>query len=237
MKISEKNWIAYRDRLAAINSKAATEMQKFINANGFEDFDKIIDFAYSLTSKYGEAAAELACQMYDSIATAQNAKVNSADPAETASRDNVKSAVNSASHTTNGIPAAVGKLVKQAGADTMLRNAKRDGAEFAWIPSGDSCAFCRMLASQGWQKAGKSTVSRAAHIHSHCRCEYAVRFDGKSQVEGYDPDTYYGEYKNADGTKWQDKVKAMERSDYAKNADVINARKRAEYAARMDKDK
>ena len=138
MKISEKNWIAYRDRLAAINSKAATEMQKFINANGFEDFDKIIDFAYSLTSKYGEAAAELACQMYDSIATAQNAKVNSADPAETASRDNVKSAVNSASHTTNGIPAAVGKLVKQAGADTMLRNAKRDGAEFAWIPSGDS---------------------------------------------------------------------------------------------------
>ena len=237
MKISEKNWIAYRDKLAAINSKAATEMQAFIDANGFGNFDEIIDYAYSLTSKYGEAAAELACQMYDSIAAVQNAKVKSAEPAETSNYGNVKSAVNSASHTTNGIPAAVGKLVKQAGADTMLRNAKRDGAEFAWIPSGDSCAFCRMLASQGWQKAGKSTVSRAAHIHSHCRCEYAVRFDGKSQVEGYDPDTYYGEYKNADGTKWRDKIKAMERSDYAKNADVINARKRAEYAARMDKDK
>lgn len=237
MKISEKNWIAYRDRLAAINSKAASKMQAFIDANGFGNFDKIIDYAYSLASKYGEAAAELACQMYDSIAVAQNANVKSAEPADTPNRNNVESAVNSASHITNGIPASVGKLVKQAGADTMLRNAKRDGAEFAWIPSGDSCAFCRTLASRGWQKAGKSTVSRAAHIHSHCRCEYAVRFDGKSQVEGYDPDTYYGEYKNADGTKWQDKVKAMERSDYANNADEIKARKRAEYAARNNTDK
>ena len=42
MKISKKAWNSYRDKLSAINQKAATAMQKYIEANGLDDLDKII---------------------------------------------------------------------------------------------------------------------------------------------------------------------------------------------------
>ena len=57
----------------------------------------------------------------------------------------------------------VSRLVKRAGADTTLKNAQRDGAEFAWVPHGDSCAFCLTLASRGWQRAGHQGRPRRAH--------------------------------------------------------------------------
>ena len=129
------------------------------------------------------------------------------------------------------LPGGVSRLVKRAGADTTLRNAVRDGAEFAWIPHGDSCPFCITLASNGWQKAGKKALKggHAEHIHAHCDCEYAVRFHSGTTVAGYDPDKYYRQYREAGGD-----INAMRRIDYAARKDAINAQKRAAYAARKD---
>ena len=87
----------------------------------------------------------------------------------------------------------VSRLVKQAGADTTLKNAIRDGAEWAWVPHGDTCPFCITLASNGWQPASKKALKgdHAQHIHAHCDCEYAIRFDSSTTVAGYDPDKGY----------------------------------------------
>ena len=93
--------------------------------------------------------------------------------------------------------------MKQAGADTMLRNAARDGAEFAWVPHGsETCPMCLTIASNGWRKASKKTMKgdHADHIHGNCDCEFAIRFDGKSTVEGYDPDALREQYDNAEGS-------------------------------------
>lgn len=116
------------------------------------------------------------------------------------------------------IPSAVGRKVKQVGADTTLKNAMRDGAQFAWIPSGDTCAFCLMLASRGWQYMSKKALKNghAEHIHANCDCQYAVRFDGKSTVQGYDPDKYLEMYESADGETWEEKVNSMRRIAYAR---------------------
>ena len=132
------------------------------------------------------------------------------------------------------LPGGVSRLVKRAGADTTLRNAVRDGAEFAWIPHGDSCPFCITLASNGWQKAGKKALKggHAEHIHAHCDCEYAVRFHSGTTVAGYDPDKYYRQYREAGGD-----INAMRRIDYAANRERINAQKRAAYAARGEKER
>lgn len=65
----------------------------------------------------------------------------------------------------------------------------------------------------------------AEHIHAHCDCEYAVRFDGKSTVAGYDPDKYLEEYYDSNGD-----INKMRRKRYAQNKDAINARKRQLYA-------
>lgn len=127
------------------------------------------------------------------------------------------------------LPNGVSRLVKRAGADTTLHNAIRNGAERAWVPHGDTCPFCIMLASNGWQRASKKLLKggHAEHIHANCDCEFAVRFNSSTNVAGYDPENYLQQYRAAGSD-----VKAMRRIDYAKNRERINAQKRAAYAAR-----
>jgi hypothetical protein len=131
---------------------------------------------------------------------------------------------------------AIGRLVKQTGADTTLKNALRDGAEFAWIPSGDTCAFCITLASRGWQKASKAAIKggHAEHIHANCDCTYAIRFDSSTNVRGYDPDKYREMYDDADGSSPKPKINAMRREFYAENKEEINEQKRSAYEKRQE---
>lgn len=131
------------------------------------------------------------------------------------------------------------KAGKQAGADTTLQNAERCGAEFAWVPMGDTCSFCRMLASNGWQRQSKKAMKggHAEHIHANCDCQYAVRFDGKGGVAGYDPDKYKAEYDAAEGDTWKEKLNSMRRAQYKQDGDKIRAQKRATYAKRQDKER
>lgn len=153
-----------------------------------------------------------------------------AEPAATASYGEVARMV-SATKDQNpaNLPNGVSRLVKRAGADTTLKNVIRDGAEWAWVPHGDTCPFCITLASNGWQKASKKLLKggHAEHIHAKCDCEFAVRFRSDTTVAGYDPDKYYRQYREAGGD-----INKMRRIDYAANRERINAQKRAAYAAR-----
>ena len=127
-------------------------------------------------------------------------------------------------------PTGVSRLVKRAGADTTLKNAVRDGAEWAWAPHGDTCPFCITLASNGWQKASSKVLKggHAEHIHANCDCEFAIRFDHSTTVAGYDPEKYLRQYRAAGSD-----VNAMRRIDYAARKDAINAQKRAAYQLRQ----
>ena len=214
--------------MSQISQKAADMLEAWISKHGTDDKQALIDYAYSLTGRYGQAAGALACQMYEATAAALGAVVQTAEMAELPERWEVAKAVQGTMKQSQAkIPDTVARLVKQVGADTTLKNARRDGAQFAWIPHGDTCAFCVTLASRGWQDISKNTLrnGHAEHIHAHCDCEYAVRFDGKSTVAGYDPDKYLEEY-NATGGD----INAMRRIRYQKNKDAINARKRKLYA-------
>lgn len=236
--ISTADWLRYINRLAAINKKARDEMVAWIGKYGFADTAALVDFAYGLATKYGEGAGALAAGMYDATAQMQNAMVEPAVPAETASYGEVAKTVRGTSRTGNPelVGGAVGRLVKRTAARTTIQNAERDGAEWAWVPHGDTCPFCIMLASNGWQ--GQSAKARKGghkeHIHANCDCEYAVRFDGQSGVRGYDPDKYLAMYENAEGGSWQEKLNAMRRAQYAENADRINEQKRAAYAKKRE---
>lgn len=237
MKISARDWLQYIRKLSAINGKAATLMQSWMVANGLGDTDAMISYAHALSAKYGEAAASLACEMYDAVAAAQGVAVSPAEPAATATYlETARAVMGTLKNQRNTVPDTVGRLVKQAGADTTLQNAVRDGAQFAWVPHGDTCAFCMMLASNGWQYMSKKALrgGHAEHIHPHCDCTYAIRFGDSGGVEGYDPDRYLELYENADGATWQDKVNSMRRDFYDEHRDEINAQKRAAYAARKE---
>lgn len=218
MQIREADWQRYIRRLSAIDRRAAERMQAWLERNPNAERSAMLNYAYNLSSVFGEAACALACEMYDSVAIAQGAVVQPAAAAETATFPEVAKAVNGTllnMHST--VPQTVSRLVKQAGADTMLHNAIRDGAEWAWIPSGDTCAFCIMLASNGWQRQGRkaSRGQHAEHIHANCDCTYAVRFDGVSGVQGYDPERYLETYNGAEGKTWREKLNSMRRDQYA----------------------
>lgn len=220
-------------RLARLNQRAGQLMADYIAAHGTGDTDALIAYAHALVTKYGEGSAELACQMYDALAAAARAGVPAAEPAEPASYGEVARMVQATKQSLPQMQRGVSRLVKRAGADTTLKNALRDGAEFAWIPQGDTCAFCLTLASRGWQKASQAAIKggHAEHIHANCDCEYAIRFDGASTVAGYDPEKYLRQYRAAGSD-----VNALRRVEYAKNRERINAQKRAAYAARKLKD-
>lgn len=230
MQISAKTWNEYVIRLSRLNQKAGQLMREYIDAHGTADTDDLVAYAYGLVTKYGEGSAALACQMYEALAEAQGVHVPAAEPAATASYGEVARMV---SATKDQNPAnlsnGVSRLVKRAGADTTLKNAIRDGAEWAWVPHGDTCPFCITLASNGWQKASQKLLKggHAEHIHAHCDCEFAVRFRSDTTVAGYDPDEYYRQYREAGGD-----INKMRRIDYAANRERINAQKRAAYAAR-----
>lgn len=230
MRITATAWAAYTQQLAKLNKKAGQLMADYIAAHGTGDTDALIAYAHALVTKYGEGSAELACQMYDALAAAARAGVPAAEPAQPASYGEIARMVQATKASLPQIQQGVSRLVKRAGADTTLKNALRDGAEFAWIPQGDTCAFCLTLASRGWQKASQAAIKggHAEHIHANCDCEYAIRFDGRSTVAGYDPDKYLRQYRAAGSD-----VNALRRVNYAKNRERINAQKRAAYALRQ----
>lgn len=230
MQITANAWNEYITRLSRLNRKAGQLMRQYIDTHGTGDADALITYAAALVTKYGEGSAELACQMYDALAEAANVGVPAAEPAAPADYGEVARMVNATKNQNPAnLPNGVSRLVKRAGADTTLKNAVRDGAEWAWVPHGDTCPFCIMLASNGWQKASSKVLKggHAEHIHANCDCEFAIRFDHNTTVAGYDPEKYLKQYRDAGGD-----INKMRRVNYAANKERINAQKRAAYAAR-----
>ena len=233
MTIKENAWKRFLEQLRTVNDKATESILYYLQEFGMpespEAMDDLIYAAWNISTKYGEAAAELAAEMYDTMAELSGKYVPPALPAPTPTRDEVAHAILGTvdTGTKEMVAAAVGRQVKMTGVDTTMQNALRDGAEWAWIPSGRTCAFCLTLASRGWQRASKKAIKNghAEHIHANCDCTYAVRFDGKSTVAGYDPEKLKAEYDAHNGN-----ISAWQRDLDAPRREKINARKRELYA-------
>lgn len=255
-EITRAQWNKYISRLRKINNKAVDDITAYLTRKGgFEAMDRtqLIDYAYYVSNKYGEASAALSAEMYDAVAELSGAKVAAAVPAETASYSEVAKTVNGIIKNTGNeeiLAQGVGRLVKMAGTDTMLSNAYRDrpkgrgskrrhtGAQVAWIPSGDTCPYCIMLASAGWKNQTEwGANNHSEHIHANCDCTYMVRFNDNLNVEGYEPEEYKEMYDDADpGGSREDKLNAMRRDAYAENKDEINAQKRSNYEKRKERE-
>lgn len=249
MYISTKDWKNYIDKLSKLNQKAADAIVNYVQKNGFSDRDALIEFANNVVQTYGSGSAALAAAMYDATAEASGKFYDPAELAPLPEYGEVAKTVHGTlkrSQNVNELGGAVSRLVKRASADTTLQNAYRDGpkkygkkrntgAQVAWVPFGDTCPFCLMLASNGWRNQTVGGANHhAEHIHANCDCNYAVRFDSNSGVVGYDPDVYKEMFDNAEGDTWEEKINSMRRANYEKNKDQINAQKRAAYAKRVE---
>lgn len=223
MRVSKSDWDNYIAKLRALNDTAASKIEEYIQKHGLGDTKTLIDYSYAIVNKYGEASAALAAQMYDAIAEMEGKVIDPAEMADIATYGDVAKAINGTMKTSTDpeeIASAASRWVKMAGADTTYQNAIRDGAEFAWIPSGDeTCAFCIMLAANGWQRMSKKALKNghAEHIHSNCDCQFAIRFSSNDGVAGYDPNKYKQIYEQAEGRTYKDKLNSIRREQYAED--------------------
>lgn len=235
MTITAAAWSKYSKRLSKINAEAAAKIQAWVDKNGLDDVDALVDYAYAIATKYGEAAGALSAALYDAIAEMSHANVEPAEMAPTPSYGEMAKTVRGVlkqSRNAAMIAAAVGRQVKRCGAQTTLKNAGRDRAEAAWIAIGDTCPYCLMIAAEGWKRV--SPTSQADHIHGNCDCTYSVRFNKDTQIGGYDPGRYQRMFDNAEGDTMEEKLNSMRRDAYAENKDDINAQKRDAYALRKE---
>lgn len=245
-QIPRKSWNNYIERLSQIDKTAGNKMRAFIGVNGFpetyEQTQALIRYGNGLVMKYGEASSALACEMYDALSALEGASVPPAEPAPLPQYGETAKAINGTVKLANAeiVVGAVERLVKLSSADTMIKNGIRDNAEWAWIPNGDTCAFCLTLASRGWQNATKSILhgGHAEHIHAHCDCTFAIRHNPETTVQGYDPEKYEDMYYNApldgEAPTSQNRINALRREAYAQNKEKINAQKRAAYQKRKE---
>ena len=239
MKISSKEWNSYISKLSKINKTASELVRVYADQYGIEDVKALVDYSYTVAQKYGNASASLNALMYDTIAELEGMFLPAAELAPLPEYGDVAKAIYGTlktSQNTEEIGGAVGRLVKMTGQDTMLRNAIRDKAEFAWIPVGETCAFCITLASRGWQPISNKALrnGHAEHIHSNCDCSYMVRHNSNFDISGYHPEKYQKMYYDAEGNKPKDKINAMRREFYAENKEEINEQKRSAYEKRKE---
>lgn len=242
-------WVEYVKKMSQIDQEATKKVGEFIE--NFTDFTfdnpqhmrQLINYSYGISTKYGEGAAALACEMYDAIGKASGLFLEPAEPADVADYSDVAKAINGTakSKNTEMVSSSVGRLVKRTGADTTLKNGLRDGAEFAWITNGDTCAYCLTLASRGWQRASMSLIKsgHAEHIHGNCDCTYAVRFNSNTTYKGYNPEKYQKMYYDAplregEADTAKNRVNALRRQIYKQNREEINAQKRSAYEKRQE---
>ena len=254
MNISKKEWNNYIKKLSAINKKAASLIEAYVDKHGLDDVNGLIDYSNRVVMQYGNASAAMNALMYDTMAELEGIALPAAELAPLPEYGDVAKAVQGTLKTSRNIgeiAGAVSRLVKLTGQDTMLRNGIRDRAQFAWIPSGDTCAFCITLGSRGWQDISEKALKNghAEHIHSNCDCAYMVRHSEKVNIKGYDPDKYlkmYEEgadvpYENEDNshpakgeTPSTKQINGMRRKQYAENKEQINKQKREAYGERVE---
>lgn len=165
--------------------------------------DALIDFVPRLAAQYGDVAALAATEWYDSERDAAGIRSEyRATPGPSALPVQVEASVRaSADHLWSdqqekmlaALNGAIQMWVKDAGRNTILRNARRDPSNPRWarVPRGaKTCAFCTMLASRGWVYASEKTAGGAGNrFHHDCDCEIVPAFgDADPKIDGYDPD-------------------------------------------------
>lgn len=252
-RVSSRAWDAYTRRLEAQRTAAYDEAYRYVMRYIDLDEEELLWFIrhelVKTAMRHGSSTAALAASWFDQMAFAEGADVVKAvavnDPAQIRVR-RMAIASNAAlpklragdkEGFARAIASGIAADVKRQATNTVMLNAQKNGAEYAWIPGGsETCAFCIALAANGWQSAARATAlgEHADHIHDNCMCEFAIRFDKSTDYSSYDAQKYAEIYADADGRSSQDKINAIRRDLYAENKDRINAQHRERYAALHD---
>lgn len=118
--------------------------------------------------------------------------------------------------------------VKRAAQENMIKNCDKSEVRYARVPTGfETCSFCFMLASRGFEYRDEMTAGSLHKFHKDCDCIVVPGAKGRTKIDGYDPEGMYQRWESCEkaigGSKqakveWEaldeaDKVDYLERAD------------------------
>ena len=188
---------------------ALTRLVADWEASGNGDIAALREAAYEVIETacgyYADTvAAGRAAEFYDAVRKAQEAPGKYAAVAESlrdpqATYGSVKAFMASVvkqGATDMFVAACVRRLdaeIRKAANMCVAHNVSKDPAKprYARVPSGETCGFCLMLSSFGFNY---KTKEAASHSHPKCDCRVVPSFGRGSKVKGYDPDGMYDRF-------------------------------------------
>ena len=152
---------------------------------------------------YADAAAQAAADFYDACRTLCVGEKIGAIALSSFDPDAIEGAVRAiVQDVVDGKPVdqvnrklldRIDREMKKAAANSTAGNARRDPLKPKWarVPGGaETCSFCLMLASFGFNTSSSDTAS---HTHANCDCRIVPQW-GEDSIEGYDPEGMYERY-------------------------------------------
>lgn len=105
--------------------------------------------------------------MYNELARLQDASAPDAEMAELPDYPEVAMAVyGTINNQHSTILETVERMTKQVEVDTMLKNARRDNVEWAWVPNwAETYVFCITIASQRWMPTACASLQFARNFY------------------------------------------------------------------------
>lgn len=198
---------AYDKRLAELEGKAyeyassriSAFIEKFPGAKPEQVREFAIEVVDDAVGAFGDGASSLAADMYEGMAELSGVRVKPAVIDTSDVHGHIESEVRYQlgkflSGDPTGFVLACGSKasdqVARRANQTMRLNAKRDGLRYARVPmGGETCSFCAMLASRGFDFKTAKSAGDGNHYHKGCRCKVIPGFPD-IKVEGYDPDEW-----------------------------------------------
>lgn len=172
--------------------------------------DALIDFVPRLVQVYGDVAATVAAEWYETVRAREIGGAYNAITVPPIADDAPVGSVRYASgHLFTDYPqqalavlgGSVQRFVLYSSRGTVARNAEHDPAKprFARVPTGvKTCAWCSMLASRGFVYRTADLGGSGGDFHDECDCQVVSEWDKDAHhIAGYDPDHLYGMYQQA----------------------------------------
>lgn len=226
MLLSRAQLNAYNDAMNAFQGDAESYFRRLMDAYREERPDAGVaecrEFCIVAMEEalgiYAPAAQELAAQMFDHVCEAEGIDARAELPAELYDRDMlVEAAHYNAGKLVDGdwggFVDSESRLanfyVRRSAYEAMRQSCKDGHVRWARVPTGrESCGYCFMLSSRGFDYVSEDTAKAGSHVG--CDCIVVPGRQGRTEIEGYDPDAMY--------KRWKECQEASGSSDYA---DVI----------------
>lgn len=220
MAVDRKAFEAYRVALGRNYELAMRALSSVIASipagTPLNDVRDLMRGAYpALARRYGDVAAQAACEFYDAerARAVPDAESYTARMPERLGDELLAEDVGYRMKSSYGLgkfdpavldrafQASLSRRVMGQADDAIVSNAQADPLHPKWavVPHAGACGYCVILGSQGFNYSSEGTASVSRH--STCKCDVIADFDTKNpKLAGYDPDRLYDSYKDARDT-------------------------------------